>query len=734
MFTGSSMKKNYVHYALSSLFAYVLLCGLLHARMAENPMVSQQAMPVGMPGVSRSQQPIPMQPMHTLKKKKTKRRAVKKRTQAGKSAVPMSFSSENSPEIDSEIKMLMEDAQQFVDALNLDVQKQEKSLAEATRKKLVEMQETVEERITEVKEEAKTLAQQLQNEMIEEAKKLKRKAALEQLKIVDSVHRKAWELRQEEQRRKIAEKYGISLDEYESVTAEELHADDEVLAGKAEEKHEQKEVKKPKAIMPGFVSEEMKNSMSRIFYNAMSFIKSIILAGESPREKQDYMKRFSEQNLWFDNTLRGTESESDPSYLELMSKQQKLSDLVEAQKIADAYLNNVAESAKLHAHQKSKVRLMVLYDLNALIQQRLIDLDPVKRATKLSKDEIHGVVRRNAGEYSAAFQKLDSKLSGVEIEKGKTIQTVSMMDRKLQAELTSAREKLEQEKKKNMVLIEKSEEERENVMNVQIEAKKLQEQIDHFKKERDKALQLTNEDKKMRSQLIGKVEESSRENMSLQIDLNRTQEVASEMTKKAQKEEALRKEAESRAQMVEQLAQQTIDSINKYLAEERSALAAREAALKQDKDVVKNERKALKAEREEIARERKQLELDKKLLLDQKRLLQNIQQETQKLVQQSLETSSKSRLDSELKLRSLQQQTEKTVKLMRDIRDNTKKELEQARQTFDDIKQEAIKKSTQQASKRLEEIQAQTRQALELKNRAEMRASMSKKRIALGQK
>ncbi|MBM3887183.1 hypothetical protein FJ364_04605, partial [Candidatus Dependentiae bacterium] len=289
------------------------------------------------------------------------------------------------------------DAQAVVKAIDKEVKLKEKELKSVAEERLASVTKEISVEAAKLRKEADAAARSikertegsvqallktaearidsLNKEVVSESIKLKQKAAEKALTVLDEMEQRAALRRAEERKRALAATFGLK---------------EEVLLQK-EPKRQQKAdfivqkdetsqsvvpdliTKKPNdststvidtssaAHQPMLrVSAEWKNDLSRRFYQDMTAMKNIILEAESPAEAQDFLKKFEEQNKWFDLTLRSTRLVSDTQYAQLIAKQSQLDKLMQAQQSADDYLEKLTKNMVIDRSQMKKMRLGLL--------------------------------------------------------------------------------------------------------------------------------------------------------------------------------------------------------------------------------------------------------------------------------------------------------------------------------------------------------------------------------------
>lgn len=312
-----------------------------------------------------------------------------------------------------------------------------------------------EDRVQSLLETAESRMARLNQEVTQEAVKLKQEAAQKALFVMDEMEKRASERRIQERKRTLASAFGLSEN---ALTQEETIPQVKKPNAAAKKQrttttasHKQPTSEKNKTpdtttasnvVMR--VSAEWKNDLSRRFYQDMTTMKEIIIAAESPVEAQDFLKKFEEQNKWFDLTLRSTRSITDDQYTQLANKQAQMSRLMQSQHIADDYLQKFTKNMALDTAQLKKIRLSVLYELNTRTQQRASHLDTSIRESGLPDDEIKSLVKRTLSEFSQQFRDIaaqfpDVELGGANRKPQLSLVAVPLAAQQLEADLKEAK-------------------------------------------------------------------------------------------------------------------------------------------------------------------------------------------------------------------------------------------------------------------------------------------------------
>jgi len=139
--------------------------------------------------------------------------------------------------------------------------------------------------------------------------------------------------------------------------------------------------------------EAWKDQLKAEFASTIDYLKQIIQQGETPTEADDFIKRFDAQATWFDNMLAATQAMTDPGYYQLYQKKEALGNIVDAQKKAEAVLNERYKKSPDDQDYK-KMRLVTLYEINDLAQHKSGDGVTAVASTNLSQEDIDSVINK----------------------------------------------------------------------------------------------------------------------------------------------------------------------------------------------------------------------------------------------------------------------------------------------------------------------------------------------------
>ena len=434
-----------------------------------------------------------------------------------------------------------------------------------------------------IKEQAKEGYSKLKEDIKEEVSKLTSKVEEEGLKLGNKAERDALILKNEARQKALriinqAEERALRIKNKELEGAlPEVEIEEEEVSIVLEPNKDAKDFGQVVASGKKKVTPEWKETVENQFSDDVVTLRQIILEGEADKdEKEGFLQQFKEQRMWFDKTVSGTQYFLDPNYNAVMQKRSSIHRVVSAQEKADEFLKEAFEKDTFDEAVRRKIRLVVLYDLNSLIQKEV-----EKGVASLYEAGLQDSVIKDAVNKVIEDAKLKvGKLPSLEKVGVGEVETIEGEVKKLKKDLeTQSQERSEFEQDIKNKLEEK------NKANIELDLllKKTEQKIEKLKKETESQVE---------GRLKPEIEAKNKENLDLQLrlqevrrDLEREmdqlkQEVAkaksraeadeklrSKAEAKAEAEEKLRLETESRAKLETEVAQQKSDQAERQAEE-----------------------------------------------------------------------------------------------------------------------------------------------------------------------
>ncbi len=410
---------------------------------------------------------------------------------------------------------------------------------------------STEGRVQALLEIAEDRISKLNVKVAQESIELKKDAAAKALSLIDAMEQRAAEQRIQERKRTLATTFGLDEDAFNKeakiikkdrkkstkkeiapVVAAVANAandvsvlplkapgrNDVMVASSATQNSVQESGYGQMALR---VSAEWKNDLSRRFYQDMTMMKNIILDAESPLEAQDFLKKFEDQNKWFDLTLRSTRLVTDDQYAQLVAKQAQMDRLMQSQRTADDYFQKFTKNMVLDQGMAKKMRLGVLYELNAKVQQRASHLDRTVRESSLPDEDVKQLVRRTLSDFSQQFSEIAAQFPDVEMGGALTkpqlsIAAVPLMAKQLEQELNEVKADMEVNKQELVSTQQQLTATKESLVGMQESVQKTQEELD---RERASKEELAGKNAGIKTAALGFIDKQSLENNETELAL-----------------------------------------------------------------------------------------------------------------------------------------------------------------------------------------------------------------------
>jgi hypothetical protein len=274
------------------------------------------------------------------------------------------------------------------------------------------------------------------------------------------------------------------------------------------------------------ISSKWKNKMAAEFNENSSFMKKIIIEGEDTAQLSDFLQLFNNQRIWFDQTLRGTRYEKDQHYNQIIKKQMSLRNIINAQKQADSILAEIAQKIKFNNKEQKKIRLLVLYEINAFFQKNIfIEKQPITQQSlnTLNDQGIRYLVLKVANETVGTVKKWYPEF--------KELDNQALINLALDTKSSDQRDTKKQDNEIKKYFKQENESQAKELIESQLNTKQLQQKLDRLNKEflQKKPLSLPSSEKNIikDAYLGGKLEEQEKNNLDLMLKLtNADQKIA----------------------------------------------------------------------------------------------------------------------------------------------------------------------------------------------------------------
>ncbi len=386
------------------------------------------------------------------------------------------------------------------------------------------------------------------------------------------------------------------------------------------------------------ITRAWQNSMVNEFNANTLLMKQIIMEGEDAEQLPDFLQRFKEQRSWFDSTLRGTQYVDDSFYQQAVSKQVRLRNVVSAQRRADGLILEVAKKLNLGDYERKKIRVLVLYELNAFSQKNLIKGSVDQEKAAFTDQLIRYLVLKVAQEITGRvkqeypdFKELGDKAVG-QLALG-----LSPTDQ--EAEVKKLQSIVDEEKQEKQTIKGQAKRSLEaqgrELSELQLTSKQLERERDRSNK------QSANEMRELMKREFGtKLEEKEREGLDLNLQLTRANQKNNVL------EKGLRETKDNLDRMTKELlmakddvllARNRVDSLQKELEEQRNLKKRvpsneKEETLKKAESELKEKELALSAREKEIEGQRKLFDEMRLSMTQDREILSGIRDEAKQAV------------------------------------------------------------------------------------------------------
>lgn len=330
------------------------------------------------------------------------------------------------------VTSLIQQAEEAAHILDEKVAKTLQTLEKSAQLQIAEMKEEVNEKTKNIKKQAEEQALLIKQQAAIQAEEAKREASLESQELEQKLALQKNSLestvleKTKEIKRQAAETVLdlISKAEQQALEAKRK-AREEALLKKIEKQTplsfdtKRTLFSNTKTALPIPVGSEWKMQVSNQFNQDISLMRRIIIDGESEDEAADFAARFNQQQNWFDTTLQSTTYVDDANYKKIIERKNKLHTITDAQRKADAIMNETVPLSGLTSEQQKKLRLLVLYELNALVNKQPINIQQ-SGYLPIDKKEIIALISRLSKEVRSSKLYQVPKKENVEVAESAT--------------------------------------------------------------------------------------------------------------------------------------------------------------------------------------------------------------------------------------------------------------------------------------------------------------------------
>jgi len=244
------------------------------------------------------------------------------------------------------------------------------------------------------------------------------------------------------------------------------------------------------------VSTEWKEKIKSEFDESIRYLKEIVEADEQSDELSSMLDK---KKLSFDQTLSNTQVIGDAPYQETVREKEIIERIKGVQIRAEVMLKEAFGKMEISESMQKKARLYVLFELNALVQEKL------NSSQSLSDEEINAITirsiekaKQNIGQV--ASEKTETKLESAKPEDEEKEQLKEKLD-VLKGEMEKQKEETE---KKTEELSEEKEKLEEEKQELQEEGEETKKELEQAKLDLQKLPELQKDMEKLNSDLDGR--------------------------------------------------------------------------------------------------------------------------------------------------------------------------------------------------------------------------------------
>lgn len=187
---------------------------------------------------------------------------------------------------------------------------------------------------------------------------------------------------------------------------------------------------------------EWRHQCSRQFNKDMRIIEELVKQAETPAAQKQFATLFTRNHQQFDQALRGVRRIDDSAYQELMVIRSRAHALAQLQRHVDRLLEKFTTNLELTHVQKSRLNLLILYDLFALMQEKADEQEESFEKVIIPEDVIKKVIRTTLDNHLAGFRKQNGLLLDVDILDHETIYVIPTQIQSLKKALEKTKENL----------------------------------------------------------------------------------------------------------------------------------------------------------------------------------------------------------------------------------------------------------------------------------------------------
>jgi|GEM_PF-3692400 len=398
-------------------------------------------------------------------------------------------------EVSEQVSLLKNEAKAHYEKIKEDTEKQVQELKNSASKEVEKIKETTETQSKIILDEATKEVDEINKKISEESVEMKAKAAQKVLDIVDEAEKKSIELKRKAREDAILRniKQGRPM-----LSFDQTPASVPVL----------KPWQKP-------VTVQWKQIFFSEFENSLKFMQKIIRDAETPEAIADFEKSFTAQLSWLDNTLTNTSYENDENYNKLTRKKTALDKVIFNQNRADSMLSSFYMSnASLKDKDCKDIRLMTLYEINSIVNQKANNNIIAMGFVDLTDDEIKSAIIQATKDYFLRTKKSVNLPPQLQLT---PITPMIVVDKGIPQQIASSNKQIIPDLQGRL------EQSSSREVNLELERKKALTDAEKFKRDAENANQLLAQINLDKNKVAKQLEEANKNLINAEVDLVKAQ-------------------------------------------------------------------------------------------------------------------------------------------------------------------------------------------------------------------
>jgi len=430
---------------------------------------------------------------------------------------------------DHGVSIILQQAEFAIEKLKRDAEKREELVERSTDEDLHKYRIAIDDKIKQLQSEADKKAGDLEDKRRLEIKRLRYELDRRQLEIKNQAQDQALRLVQEKNSQEFIEKHGGSLNPGEIRNPKIENQSFIVSSGLGMSLY---------ALTP-----ELRKAMRTSFAGDIQYMKNIVLQAESPAEAMDFARRFNEQNRWFESMLASIGHQGDNRFKELERKKKNLSMLVSLQKRAEKVVEGLIKMLKLDSKKRSKISLLILYDLNDLYQKKFDLFGGEVSLITVSNHELNALVKNAVRELQFATSHQMDLISAMKatytdplLANNQFLKELRQLKQRLQETQDDLRLERDDSRSMKRDMKQKLHEKAVEWLNLEVELKQQRMKLKIAESELRKALGFIQKGMSDKKEVVQQLEKRERKNLALKLMISNQKEHLDHFQERAEHE------------------------------------------------------------------------------------------------------------------------------------------------------------------------------------------------------